>query len=75
MNAIRRALCALAAVAMSASLIQPALAKEWPDRQPIRIIVPYAVGGNADSAARPIGDVIAKTLKQSVILDRALEPI
>ncbi|MBV6274282.1 tripartite tricarboxylate transporter substrate binding protein [Alcaligenaceae bacterium CGII-47] len=69
MNAIRRALCALAAVAMSASLIQPALAKEWPDRQPIRIIVPYAVGGNADSAARLIGDVIAKTLKQSVIVE------
>jgi tripartite-type tricarboxylate transporter receptor subunit TctC len=38
-------------------------------RQPIRIIVPYPAGGNADSAARAVADMASATLKQTLIID------
>ncbi len=41
---------------------------QWPVR-PIRIIVPYAAGGAADQLARVIGDVVAKDLKQGVVVE------
>lgn len=60
----RRAFCALTAASFAAT----ASAQEWP-AQPLRIVVPYPAGGNADSAARAIGEVIAASLKQVVIID------
>jgi tripartite-type tricarboxylate transporter receptor subunit TctC len=47
----------------------PVWAQEWPAKQPIRIVVPYPAGGNADSAARALGEVVASNLKQTVIID------
>lgn len=41
---------------------------QWPVK-PIRIIVPYAAGGATDQLARVIGDVIAKDLKQGVVIE------
>jgi tripartite-type tricarboxylate transporter receptor subunit TctC len=40
----------------------------WPDK-PIRFIVPYPPGGNADAIARFVADRLGSALKQSVIVD------
>lgn len=66
MNFARRALCAVAALSLISSNV---LAQEWPSKQPIRIIVPYPAGGNADSAARAVADVVSASLKQTIIVD------
>lgn len=66
MTITRRTLCALAALAVTANM---AFAQEWPAKQSIRIIVPYPAGGNADSAARALAEVVSGTLKQAVIVD------
>lgn len=69
MSIKRRELCTLAALALGMSLAQSALAQEWPARQSLRIVVPYPVGGNADSAARAIAEVVSTNIKQSIIVD------
>ncbi len=69
MSINRRELCAVAALGLGLALGQPAMAQEWPARGPLKIIVPYPVGGNADSAARAIAETISTNLKQSVIVD------
>jgi tripartite-type tricarboxylate transporter receptor subunit TctC len=40
----------------------------YPDR-PIRLIVPFAAGGNADVVGRLIGEQIAKALNQTVVVE------
>src|SRR5690349_7280632 len=45
-----------------------ALANAYPAR-PIRLIVPYAAGGNSDVIARAIGAKLSETLGQPVIVD------
>src|SRR5688572_7252612 len=40
----------------------------WPER-PIRLIVPFAAGGNADIVGRLIGELISKALNQSVVVE------
>lgn len=66
MNFLKSAIFGLAALG---AVALPSWAQEWPAKQPIKIIVPYPAGGNADSAARAIGDVISHSLKQTVIVD------
>ena len=58
----RAALAALAAAAL------PAAAQTWPAR-PLRIIVPYPPGGVSDLVARAIGERLAASLGQPVIVD------
>ncbi|MFM9967590.1 MAG: Bug family tripartite tricarboxylate transporter substrate binding protein [Burkholderiales bacterium] len=41
----------------------------WPADQPIRIIVPQAVGGTNDTVARMMGVEIGKAVNQSVIIE------
>lgn len=66
MSITRRDFAALAAL----SLVQGASwAQEWPGRQPLRIVVPYPVGGNADSAARAYAEIVSANLKQTVIVE------
>ncbi|KUE86000.1 Bug family tripartite tricarboxylate transporter substrate binding protein [Cupriavidus necator] len=67
MTLTRRAFCALTALGLAFSNL--AIAAEWPAKQPIRIIVPYPAGGNADSAARALAEAIGGNLKQTVIVD------
>src|SRR5438105_8669027 len=43
-------------------------AQPYPNR-PIKIIVPYAAGGAVDIVARTVGQSLAETLKQPVIVD------
>lgn len=67
MSITRRDFSAMAALGLAFS--RPASAQEWPAKQPIRIIVPYPAGGNADSAARALGEAISGNLKQTVLVD------
>jgi tripartite-type tricarboxylate transporter receptor subunit TctC len=72
MKATRRALCICLAlstltVTMAAG-IAPAAAQDYPTR-PIRIVVPYPAGGNADSAARALAEAVSPSLKQVIIID------
>ncbi len=55
----------LAALLACAAL--PAMA-DYPDK-PIRLIVPYAVGGTTDIVARVVGNKLGTVLKQSIIIE------
>ena len=48
--------------------IAPAAAQEFPSK-PIRVIVPFAVGGPADVYARIVGQHLSEALKQPFIID------
>ncbi|WP_395321520.1 Bug family tripartite tricarboxylate transporter substrate binding protein [Variovorax sp. UC74_104] len=65
MSITRRALCTSMALGLTFS---PAFAQE-PSKQPIRIIVPYPAGGNADSAARAVANLASESLKQTILID------
>jgi tripartite-type tricarboxylate transporter receptor subunit TctC len=45
-----------------------ALAQAWPSK-PIRFIVPFAAGGNADITARLLGEGLQRRFGQSVVVD------
>lgn len=54
---------------MLASLALPGMAAaEYPDK-PIRLVVPYAVGGTTDIIARVVGNKLGMQLGQSVIIE------
>lgn len=64
-NTMRTAAAALLALA---GLLPQAHAAEYPDK-PVRIIVPYAPGGGADTAARAIGQRLSEVFGQSFIVE------
>lgn len=55
-------------VASAASLAAPAFAQSFPSKQ-IRIVVPYPPGGSSDIIARAISNLMAESMKQTVIVD------
>ena len=61
---------ALAAVLVAAQafLAGPSLAQDYPTR-PIRIIVPFGVGGPADVVARVLGNAMQESLKQPFVIE------
>jgi tripartite-type tricarboxylate transporter receptor subunit TctC len=60
---------AFAALALSAQLAHAQqAAKDYPSR-PIRVVVPYAPGGPMDFIARTLGNKMAPTLGQNLIVD------
>ncbi|OWG18709.1 Tripartite tricarboxylate transporter family receptor [Delftia sp. K82] len=74
-NTLRLSLgLALSATAAAAALLAaPATAvaqgaDAWPSR-PIKLIVPYAAGGFADTRARKIADKIGQSLGQPIVID------
>lgn len=72
-NTLRLSLgLALSATAAAAALLAaPAVAQgadAWPSR-PIKLIVPYAAGGFADTRARKIADKIGQSLGQPIVID------
>ena len=50
------------------ALASPALAQAWPTR-PIRIIVPFGLGGSADVAARALQEPLGVALGQPVVVE------
>lgn len=63
MKLIRHAFTA----ALSCAVL-PAAAADYPD-MPIRLIVPYAVGGTTDIIARVVGNKLGMVLGQSIIIE------
>jgi tripartite-type tricarboxylate transporter receptor subunit TctC len=63
----RRTLLTTLAAAPLATLPRAAFAA-YPDR-PVRMVVPFAAGGNADFVGRLVGDLMAQTLGQPIVID------
>jgi tripartite-type tricarboxylate transporter receptor subunit TctC len=64
----RLLLGSFAAAPAVALLPNPLFAADYPTR-PIRLIVPFAAGGNADIVGRIAGDQISKALGQAVVVE------
>ena len=58
----------LLALLLAAAVSLPAIAQDWPAR-PVRIVVPYAPGGNTDSIARITAERLSSTLGQQFIAE------
>jgi tripartite-type tricarboxylate transporter receptor subunit TctC len=67
MHHARRATLALIA-ALPLVALNAAQAQSFPER-PIRLVVPYAAGGTADSLARAVAEHMRKALGQPVLVD------
>jgi tripartite-type tricarboxylate transporter receptor subunit TctC len=64
----RRTLLATAAAAPLAALASREARAAYPDK-PIRLIVPFAAGGNADFVGRLVSDSMSKTLGQPIVVE------
>lgn len=58
----------IGALAFSRSVRDTSAQTDWPNK-PIRIVVPYAAGGQTDSIGRVLGNFLARELGQPVIVD------
>jgi tripartite-type tricarboxylate transporter receptor subunit TctC len=56
------------ALCVLAGLAGPAIAQPYPSR-PVRVIVPWPVGGGTDMLARPIAQKLSERLGQQVVVD------
>ncbi len=65
---MRKSLVAAVVLIGAAGWAGGAAAQPYPAR-PIRVIVPFPPGNSSDIAARTIGDVLAKRLGQSIVVD------
>ncbi|MBL6079169.1 tripartite tricarboxylate transporter substrate binding protein [Belnapia sp. T18] len=54
--------------ALAAAAIRPAASQAWPDR-PIRIIAPYAPGGQSDTVVRLLAPKMAEHLGQGIVIE------
>src|SRR6185295_8939712 len=64
----RRTLLTTIAAAPLASVLPRAALAAYPDK-PIRLIVPFAAGGNADFVARLTGEGMSQTLGQPIVVE------
>src|SRR5690348_1304509 len=65
-TAMREACLAFALVAAFAAA-RPVQSQAWP-QQPVRIVVPYAAGGNTDAIARIIAPRLAEVFGQQFVV-------
>jgi tripartite-type tricarboxylate transporter receptor subunit TctC len=56
------------AMALAALVHVPAQAQAWPDK-PIHFVVGFTAGGPSDVLARALGQKMAETLKQAIVVD------
>ena len=63
-----RSLALLAATALALPLA-PALAQEWPGKQPLRLISPFPPGATPETVGRPVFDVVAKAIGQTYVFE------
>jgi tripartite-type tricarboxylate transporter receptor subunit TctC len=61
----------LAAALMLASMLQPVVAQDYPNRN-ITVVVPFAAGGPTDVIARIVADHMSKTLGQQILIENVL---
>jgi len=61
----------LSAVFALIALTSPALAQDWPARQAVIMVVPYAAGGPVDTIGRILASGLSETLGQQVIVENA----
>ncbi|SNT35315.1 Tripartite-type tricarboxylate transporter, receptor component TctC [Noviherbaspirillum humi] len=59
----------LAAAVMAAFAPLASHAQQWPAKQPIKLVVPYAAGGFADLRARQLATKLSKSLGANVIVE------
>jgi tripartite-type tricarboxylate transporter receptor subunit TctC len=65
---MRHALALIALITFQLMWISSAVPQQYPTR-PIILIVPFAPGGPVDTLARPVANSMAKSLKQTLIID------
>jgi tripartite-type tricarboxylate transporter receptor subunit TctC len=58
----------VAALALAAPALQPAMASEWPTR-PVTFLQPYAPGTNLDAITRHLATVIGPQWKQPIVVE------
>ena len=63
-----RLACALPLAAIAMAFTGTALAQAWPSK-PIRIVIPYAVGGSSDITGRLIAKSLSVRLNQPVVVE------
>ncbi|NML44843.1 tripartite tricarboxylate transporter substrate binding protein [Ramlibacter sp. G-1-2-2] len=66
MHALLRTL--ITAVALAASVLQPALAQDWPTR-PVTFLEPYGPGTNLDAITRYLAATMGAQWKQAVVVE------
>ncbi len=61
---MRRAACAL----VLAAVATPVWAQDFPSK-PIKLVVPYAPGGGADSVARIVAKKVSENIGQAIVIE------
>lgn len=64
---MNRIMLRLVAAAGLVATVLPAAAQQYPDR-PVKLIVPWAAGGDTDNIFRPFGSMMQKHLGQPVVI-------
>ena len=59
----------LAMAGLLAVTAAPSMAQDWPNKQPIRMIVPFPAGGGTDVVARIVAKYLSERLHQTVVVE------